>query len=139
MVRQKREKQPKRIPASREAEVKERSGGMCEGCGEHPGINIHHRQYLSRGGTHNLSNLMHLCGAGNTSGCHGKAHNGGEQRGWSVWSWARPEIWPVLYRGQWVQLFDAKDGDQWYRKITETIADMLMNGGRPGEDSEHET
>ncbi len=129
MIAPKVPKIPKRIPVSREAEVKKRSGGMCEGCGKKPATNIHHRKYLSRGGTHDLENLLHLCGAGNTSGCHGKAHNGGEATGLSVWSWARSEAWPVKYRGRWVQLFDARQGDDWFQPISQTIADFLMNEG----------
>lgn len=56
--------------------VRDRSGGMCERCLVMPANDIHHRRYLSRGGMHNLANLIHLCGHGNVDGCHGEAHTG---------------------------------------------------------------
>lgn len=71
--------------------VAERSGGICEGCGQAPATEMHHRQYKSRGGKDTPDNLLHLCGWGNHTGCHGKAHQGGgEARGWSVHSWDKP-------------------------------------------------
>jgi hypothetical protein len=125
------DKQAKRMPQAVRDAVAERSGGTCESCGEAPAHDIHHRKYLSRGGTHDVSNLLHLCGLGNTSGCHGKAHNGGEETGLSVPSWARHETWPVMRRGEWVLLFDAPDDEQrWWREITETTADLLRGGSR---------
>ena len=121
----------KQIPAATRDAVAERSGGVCEACGIHRAHDIHHRQYLSRGGSHDVHNLLHLCGLGNASGCHGRAHNGGEEPGLSVWSWARPEWWPVLYRGQWVLRCDEPDSQgRWWTEITETVADMLMKGSR---------
>ena len=89
------------IPAKLRRLVEERSEGVCEGCGSAPATNLHHRQFLSRGGVHAAWNLIHLCGMGNTSGgCHGKAHGGdGEALGWSVHSWDDPQHVPVLYRG----------------------------------------
>lgn len=56
--------------------VRDRSGGMCERCLVRPATEIHHRRYLSRGGKHNVANLLHLCGHGNYDGCHGEAHSG---------------------------------------------------------------
>lgn len=49
--------------------------GRCEWCG-HGGkrLEAHHRLYRSRGGRHNASNLVMLCGWGNHTGCHGRAH-----------------------------------------------------------------
>lgn len=65
--------------------VQERSRGMCERCLVTPATNIHHRLYLSAGGRHNIANLLHLCGAGNVSGCHGEAHTGiGREVGTSI-------------------------------------------------------
>lgn len=131
MIGPKAEKQPKQIPDARRAEVEQRSGGLCESCGVAPAQNIHHRQYLKRGGTHDLHNLIHLCGLGNTSGCHGRAHNAGEGSGLSVWSWARPEWWPVVYRGRWVLLLDEPDQrGRWWSVITESTATLLMQGGQ---------
>jgi hypothetical protein len=92
----------KPIPPKTRRLVEERSGFLCEGCGVRQATNIHHRQYLSRGGTHDISNLIHLCGFGNnqTAGCHGVAHTGeGHELGWSVNSWADPAGVPVLWRG----------------------------------------
>lgn len=83
-------------PAKNVAAVKERSGGVCEGCGVRPATDVHHRRYRSRGGGHEVSNLLHLCGGesglagGNHSGCHGVAHRGaGALVGWSVESGPR--------------------------------------------------
>lgn len=60
--------------------VRARSGGVCERCLVNPATEIHHRRYLSRGGRHNLANLLHLCnpnGGGNAGdGCHAEAHTG---------------------------------------------------------------
>lgn len=93
------------IPAKNRRLVEERSGFLCEGCGEQPATNVHHRQYLSRGGGHELSNLFHCCGVGNSAGCHGTAHSGeGHELGWSVNSWGDPKLTPVLYRGVLVYL-----------------------------------
>jgi hypothetical protein len=122
-------RQQKRIPQTARDAVTERSGGICEGCGTERAHDIHRRKYLSRGGTHDISNLLHLCGAGNTSGCHGKAHNGGEQDGWSVPSWARHETWPVLRRGEWVLPFDYPDEQgYWFAPVTESTAALLRGG-----------
>lgn len=88
------------IPPKTRRMVELRSDNLCEGCGEAAATNIHHRQYLSRGGTHALENLLHLCGSGNHTGCHGKAHSAaGHELGWSVNSWDEPEHVPVSYRG----------------------------------------
>lgn len=72
---------PKRHPEM----VRERSGGMCERCLVRPATEIHHRRFLSRGGKHNVANLIHLCGHGNADGCHGEAHTGiGDEVGTSI-------------------------------------------------------
>lgn len=86
------------------AALKERSGGICEGCGINLASEAHHRQYKSRGGLGTLENALHLCGWGNSSGCHGIAHTLiGEQRGWSVRSKIDPATVPVfhLYDSTW--------------------------------------
>lgn len=92
---------PKTIPTTTQTAVRTRSQGLCEGCGQHPATELHHRRYRSRGGTHEVSNLLHLCGSGNHTGCHGKAHTGaGEVLGWSVESGiAPPAHYPLTYRG----------------------------------------
>ena len=103
-----------RLPANARRLVEVRSGGICEGCGNRPATDIHHRKYRSRGGTHNLDNLLHLCGGasglpgGNHSGCHGIAHSlKGHDLGWSVHSWDDPGDVPAEYRGRpaWLTLW----------------------------------
>ena len=93
-------KRPKDIPAKTREAVKARSGGICEGCGRRRASEIHHRRYKSRGGGHELSNLLHLCGSGNHTGCHGTAHTEhGERLGWSVESGvSAPSAYLVEYR-----------------------------------------
>ena len=123
----------KNIPPANRAAVQERSGGVCEACGRTRAVTIHHRQYRSRGGSHDVHNLIAVCGFGNTSGCHGVAHTGeGETYGWSVPSWARPELWPAWRWDvrSWVIYYDQPDSkDRWWSEITETTAQMLMKGG----------
>jgi len=93
-------------------ELKERSGGICEGCGINLASEAHHRQYKSRGGSGLLSNALHLCGFGNAEGCHGDAHNLiGEQRGWSVRSGLDPALVPVfhLFDRTWTRNHEGED------------------------------
>lgn len=81
--------------------VRERSFGLCEGCGMRPATEMHHRLYRSHGGLDTVENLLHLCGRGNTSGCHGDAHTGTDRYvlGWAVRTGYDPaDVW-VLYRG----------------------------------------
>jgi len=105
------------LPAKAKAFVHARSGGICEGCEKAEATEIHHRKFKSRGGTHDVWNLLHLCGWGNHTGCHGVAHSlEGDLRGWSVNSWADP-----LTTG-----FEAPDGTMhwltpWGRQDTEEI------------------
>jgi hypothetical protein len=98
----------KRVPAKNVTAVKERSGGICEGCGIRPATEVHHRKYRSRGGGNEVSNLLDLCGWGNHSGCHGEAHGSNAPEGWAVPSWVKlPILEPVMYRGQRALLDDA--------------------------------
>lgn len=103
----------KPIPPKNRRLVEDRSGGLCESCGKRPVTDVHHRKYKSRGGGHEVSNLVGLCGGaggmagGNHSGCHGLAHSAeGHELGLSVNSWADPEHVPVLYRGTLMWLVD---------------------------------
>ncbi|WP_442916185.1 HNH endonuclease [Leucobacter sp. M11] len=90
-----------KIPARIQAGVRERSHGVCEGCGQAPATEMHHRKYRSRGGQHTLENLIHLCGWGNHTGCHGIAHSlQGHTLGWSVNSWADETTVPVRRLGE---------------------------------------
>lgn len=135
-VGQRPAKQPKRIPAKNRRIVEQRSQGVCEGCGDRPASDIHHRQYLSRGGSHDVHNLLHLCGFGNASGCHGRAHSDGEREGWSIRSRYRSEVVPVLYRGGWVLPDDAGK----CQRLSESTAALLFNGGvESGENQDDQT
>lgn len=66
--------------------VSQRSRGICEGCHAARATEMHHRLFRSRGGRDEVVNLLHLCGWGNHTGCHGVAHSGrrGEQNGWAL-------------------------------------------------------
>jgi hypothetical protein len=89
-----------RWPAKVANAIRERSGGVCEGCGNQPATEMHHRQFASRGGRSTVENGLHLCGWGNHTGDHGVAHSAeGHELGWSVHSWDKPALVPVLYRG----------------------------------------
>lgn len=91
-------------------ELKLRSGGTCEGCGEKPAEQAHHRQFKSRGGKGTLSNSLHLCGSGNHTACHGRAHSGylGETVGWAIRSGYSPLDVPYfrLFDSTWWRLDD---------------------------------
>lgn len=90
--------------------VKERSFGLCEVCGKARATEVHHILHRSHGGPDSPENLLHVCGWGNTSGCHGKAHTDTHRygNGWALRSGNGPEhqpgARPVLYRGRWVLL-----------------------------------
>lgn len=94
------------IPAKVRALVLDRAGGRCEGCGGYAELELHHRQYRSRGGKHSAENIVALCGWGNHTGCHGIAHSGrrGTQLGWAVASWNDPAVVPVKFHQGWVVL-----------------------------------
>lgn len=68
------------IPPRTREKVYARANGVCEVCGKYaPGADIHHRLAKGMGGTsnkriHDPSNLLAVCGWGNTSGCHGDIH-----------------------------------------------------------------
>lgn len=80
---------PKRVRDT----VHDRAGGRCEGCGEFRPLELHHRRFRSRGGKHTVSNLVALCGWGNHTGCHGRAHNPDAPEGWAISQYEkRPDI-----------------------------------------------
>lgn len=94
--------------------LKKRSRGICEGCGLAEATEAHHRQYRSRGGPETLANALHLCGRGNMSGCHGKAHTAdGEALGWSIRTGFDPLEVPVRtmdgFSEMWCRLTDELD------------------------------
>jgi hypothetical protein len=90
------------------------AGGItpaCEVCGTTGHLELHHRQYRSRGGRHVASNLVALCGWGNHTGHHGWAHSEPLAAVWgvSLASGVDPSaerIWSAL-RGVWLVLDDA--------------------------------
>jgi len=55
--------------------VERRSGGVCEHCGTERAENVHHKAGRGFDGCHHPMLLVHLCGQGNTSGCHQLAHS----------------------------------------------------------------
>lgn len=89
------------IPTAVRNTVLDRANGLCEGCGAATNLELHHRKFRSRGGQHSASNIIALCGWGNHTGCHGKAHSANPPEGWAVHSWDHPAIEPVaLHRGR---------------------------------------
>ncbi len=97
-------------PAATVRLTRERSGGMCERCGQAPGQHVHHRQPRGAGGTRletaNLpSNLLHLCRP-----CHEHVESHRQNAyayGWLVPRYGRPAEWPVKLAGHgWVLLND---------------------------------
>lgn len=100
-----RPKVPKPTPAeSRRAYelVRERSFGVCEICGRRRATEVHHRLYRSQGGVDLVENLLHVCGLGNHTGCHGDAHSDPARYtlGWALRSGTVPAVEPLLYRGR---------------------------------------
>lgn len=77
--------------------MRARAGGRCEGCGKADRVEAHHRLYRSRGGDGGAANGLLLCGSGNTSGCHGKAHSADEGLGFSVPRGSSPADVPVWH------------------------------------------
>lgn len=100
------------------AAVQARSGGRCEigaiGC-LGTATNLHHRLPLRMGGSRNpalrtAANALHVCGHGNTSGCHrflDEASEIAEVAGWKIHAGADPASVPVRYRCKsWVWLLE---------------------------------
>ena len=105
------------IPAPVQDLVRARSGGTCEGCCRREATEMHHRKYRARGGQHTAANLLHLCGWGNHTGCHGEAHTAaGQDKGWSVASWADPAATPIEHAVHGLVLLDDAGGVHHARK-----------------------
>lgn len=91
--------------------LNERSLGLCELCG-HPATNIHHRLPRGMGGTrraiHTVEWLLHLCGWGNSTGCHGAVESSRHvayTNGWLLRQHQTPPTSPVwVYGRTWVIL-----------------------------------
>lgn len=78
--------------------VRERSGGICEICGEQKATNFQHRKARSHSGPWSASNGLDVCGMGNAFGCHGYLHQNPDtacENGWSVKSWDDETTIPV--------------------------------------------
>lgn len=82
--------------------VAERSFGLCEVCGVRQATETHHRLHRSHGGLDTVENLIRVCGWGNHSGCHGKAHSDSDRytQGWAVRTGYDPATVALTYRGQ---------------------------------------
>lgn len=104
-------KRPERTREEVEARrlVAQRSGGVCEVCGNATATNFHHRKGKGQGGAWAPSNGLHLCGSGST-GCHGHVTTHPQvsrEQGWSVPSYLDPLRTPVwLARHGWAFLDD---------------------------------
>ena len=97
---------PKEFTAKAKKVIRERSGGMCEGCAKVRASHIHHRLYKSRLGRGNVANGLHLC-----IKCHGLAHTlFGEQQGWSIRSRFDPLKVPVSHAVHGLVMFDDDGG-----------------------------
>lgn len=102
------------MPPDHPDKIAQRCHGMCEGCHQEPAMNLHHRRFLSRGGKHNLANLVALCGSGNHTGCHGDAHGSAPLPGWAIsrhYGGSEADAWFQDRVGQWWQ-FDDEGGKQ---------------------------
>lgn len=68
--------------------VRERDGNCCRVCGSRVRVQVHHIVYRSRGGSHDTSNLVCLCGSCHDSVHAGRIHLGGnaDDIGWSVFT-----------------------------------------------------
>lgn len=78
--------------------VRERSGGVCEICGQQRATNFQHRKARSHSGSWSASNGLDVCGMGNAFGCHGYIHQNPDaacEYGWSVKSWDDERDIPV--------------------------------------------
>lgn len=85
------------IPKPIRAAVLSRANEHCEGCRKGTThLELHHRQFRSRGGKHTVVNLVALCGWGNHTGCHGLAHSSTPPDGWAVHSWDDPATVPFV-------------------------------------------
>lgn len=100
----------------------------CVRCGA-AGIQRDHRKNRSQGGLTVPSNLQGLCGS-----CHRfKTLNPAAAvlEGYAVPGWGRPEFWPAwrVDVGSWVVYFDVPDSrGRWWDEVTESTADLLMQG-----------
>lgn len=96
--------------------VRDRDAWRCQMCGTlmvaGQSRSIHHRKPKGMGGSallENASNLVQLCGVGNSDGCHGKAHSNphwARNHGWIVARALDPTEIPVDMHDGWFTLAD---------------------------------
>jgi hypothetical protein len=87
-------RRPAVTPEERKAKkiLKVRSQGICEVCGRAAAQQAHHRKKAGREWT--PENLLHVCGLGNYSGCHGLIEQNptaSKEQGW----WLEPHQNPA--------------------------------------------
>jgi hypothetical protein len=109
------------IPAWSRAAVNFRAMGRCEWCGKRAErLEMHHRLYRSRkSNRHGPENLVGLCGWGNTTGCHGKAHTdraAAEAAGMSIPSHVEPLTVPIFSNVFQLTMWIAADGFTQFHK-----------------------
>ncbi len=93
-----------------------RSNGVCEVCGQARAPNVHHRRPRGMGGTSRAIEspgwLLHVCGQGNTSGCHGRIESSREaarEAGWLLTDRQTPQDTPARLWFGFVLLDDEGD------------------------------
>lgn len=90
--------------------VRARSQGICERCGRARAAQMHHR--VKAGRVWRASNLMHVCGLGNYSGCHGEIEQNptvSKEQGWWLLPNQDPARSPVWFAGRG-RVFLSDDG-----------------------------
>ena len=95
------------------AAVAARSGGVCETCGNHPGVHWHHRVLRSQGGTWNPANGLWVCALS-----HNWIHDNpsaARKLGWLLDGGDDPQVGPVYlvtpYAAWWRLFTDGPVGD----------------------------
>lgn len=104
------------IPAKVAAVVDGRDEGVCVYDGQRA-TDRHHRRFKGMGGSSlpdkdSPQNLVTLCGFGNTSGCHGRAHSDrawSEAHGYRVAPGVDPRTVPIFHQG-WGHVYLTEDG-----------------------------
>lgn len=111
------------VPPAVRAQVRGRSGGVCEVCHQHPATDQHHRQYRSRGGQHVVENLIDICGPGNAFGCHADAHGPEPLEGVAVSQWNTRPLSEIP--------FTDKDGRFWVLHRDGTKSEAVPTSSDP--------
>lgn len=130
-------KRPK-LTARQEREAYEivtaRDAGRCVRCGCLGPVERDHRQ--NRDPFNTVPSNLQLLGGAFGCGCHQwKTENPRDaiRDGFAVPRYARPELWPGYRVGVgWVTYHDQAVDGEWWRPITDTVAELIMKGGDPG-------